>query len=300
MRRRRRPRLALAAAGSYDLKSMTTTYHLHLVSDSTGGTLTALAKACLAQFEGVAVEQHFTPLVRTPQQVNAVAQAIGANPGIVLYTMVDEGLGRLLEQHCKRLGVPAHPVMAPLLHMMSDAFHQLSRAEPGRQHKLDDDYFARMDAVDFALSHDDGQRPDSKLAGADVILVGVSRTSKTPTCVYLANRGIKAANVPLVPDVPFPQNVLEMAKQENGPMFVALTAAPERLVDIRRNRLQQLGESRATGYHDEGAVEDEVRLARQFYRQQGWPVIDVTRRSVEETAAEIITLLARRREGGGS
>lgn len=273
---------------------MTTTYHLHLVSDSTGGTLTALAKACLAQFEGVAVDQHFTPLVRTPQQVQQVMQQIAQKPGIVLYTMVDEGLGRLLEQHCRQLGVPVHAVLAPLLRMMSDTFHQSSGAEPGRQHKLDDAYFARMDAVDFALSHDDGQRPDSKLSEADVILVGVSRTSKTPTCVYLANRGIKAANVPLVPGVPFPQNVLDMAARPDGPLFVALTAAPERLVDIRRNRLQQLGEQRDTSYHDSEQVAEEVRSARQMYRQHGWPVIDVTRRSVEETAAEIIALLTQR------
>ena len=273
---------------------MTTTYHLHLVSDSTGGTLTALAKACLAQFEGVAVDQHFTPLVRTPQQVQQVMQQIAQKPGIVLYTMVDEGLGRLLEQHCRQLGVPVHAVLAPLLRMMSDTFHQSSGAEPGRQHKLDDAYFARMDAVDFALSHDDGQRPDSKLSEADVILVGVSRTSKTPTCVYLANRGIKAATVPLVPGVPFPQNVLDMAARPDGPLFVALTAAPERLVDIRRNRLQQLGEQRDTSYHDSEQVAEEVRSARQMYRQHGWPVIDVTRRSVEETAAEIIALLTQR------
>lgn len=275
-----------------------TTYHLHLVSDSTGGTLTALAKACLAQFEGVTVEQHFSPLVRTPQQIAAIAQAIAAKPGMVLYTMVDDGLGRLLEQHCKALGVPVQSVLAPVLKMMADTFHQSSRAEPGRQHKLDDAYFARMDAVDYALAHDDGQRSAADLAAADVILVGVSRTSKTPTCVYLANRGIKAANVPLVPGVAFPPAVLELATRADGPLFVALTAAPERLIDIRRNRLQQLGEVRETSYFDSDTVGEEVRVARQLYRQQGWPVIDVTRRSVEETAAEIMTLLDARRSGG--
>lgn len=274
-----------------------TVYHLHLVSDSTGGTLSALAKACLAQFEGLRIEQHFSPLIRTPAQVATVAQAIAAKPGMVLYTMVDEGLGRLLEQHCRALGVPAQSVLAPVLKLMADTFHQTSRAEPGRQHKLDDAYFARMDAVDYALAHDDGQRSATDLAQADVILVGVSRTSKTPTCVYLANRGIKAANVPLVPTVPFPQAVLDLAAQPDGPLFVALTAAPERLVDIRRNRLQQLGEVRETSYFDSDTVSEEVRSARQMYRQHGWPVIDVTRRSVEETAAEIITLLEARRHG---
>ena len=273
-----------------------TVYHLHLVSDSTGGTLTALAKACLAQFEGVTVEQHFSPLIRTPAQVATVAQAIAAKPGMVLYTMVDDGLGRLLEQHCRTLGVPAQSILAPVLKLMADTFHQTSRAEPGRQHKLDDAYFARMDAVDYALAHDDGQRSAADLAEADVVLVGVSRTSKTPTCVYLANRGIKAANVPLVPSVPFPQAVLDLAARADGPLFVALTAAPERLIDIRRNRLQQLGEVRETSYFDTDTVSEEVRMARQLYRQHGWPVIDVTRRSVEETAAEIITLLEARRQ----
>lgn len=276
-----------------------TVYHLHLVSDSTGGTLTALAKACLAQFEGVTVEQHFSPLIRTPAQVATVAQAIAAKPGMVLYTMVDDGLGRLLEQHCRALNVPVQPILAPVLKLMADTFHQTSRAEPGRQHKLDDAYFARMDAVDYALAHDDGQRSAADLAAADVVLVGVSRTSKTPTCVYLANRGIKAANVPLVPNVPFPQAVLDLAMRADGPLFVALTAAPERLIDIRRNRLQQLGEVRETSYFDSDTVGEEVRMARQLYRQHGWPVIDVTRRSVEETAAEIITLLEARRSGGG-
>jgi hypothetical protein len=210
---------------------------------------------------------------------------------MVLYTMVDDGLGRLLEQHCKTLNVPAQSVLSPVLKLMADTFHQTSRAEPGRQHKLDDAYFARMDAVDYALAHDDGQRSAADLAKADVVLVGVSRTSKTPTCVYLANRGIKAANVPLVPAVPFPQAVLDLAARPDAPLFVALTAAPERLVDIRRNRLQQLGEVRETSYFDTDTVGDEVRNARQMYRQMGWPVIDVTRRSVEETAAEIIALL---------
>lgn len=266
-------------------------HHLHLISDSTGGTLTALAKACLAQFEGVAVEQHFFPLVRTPAHVLEVMQKVAANPGPVLYTMVDEGLGRLIEQHARAVGVPALSVLQPVLRLMAGAFDTKAQAEPGRQHRLDDAYFARMDAVDYALSHDDGQRSDQALAEADVILVGVSRTSKTPTCVYLANRGVKAANVPLVPGVAFPPAVLELQKRAKAPLFVALTAAPERLVDIRRNRLQHLGELRETSYLAPEDVMDEVKRARRFYQQQGWPVIDVTRRSVEETAAEILALL---------
>ena len=266
-------------------------HHLHLVSDSTGGTLFSVAKACLAQFDGVEVEQHFWPLVRDDLQLQTVVAGIAAKPGIVLYTMVDENLGRMLETHCRGLSLPAVSVLTPVMQTMSDFFHVKSKAEPGLQHKLTREYFARMDAVDYALYHDDGQRSDQDLAKADVILVGVSRTSKTPTCIYLANRGVKAANVPYVPGVIFPSGVLELSR----PLFVALTAAPERLIEIRRNRLAHLGQKEETDYLAHDKVHDEVRDARRFYAQQGWPVIDVTRRSVEETAAEILSLLEVRR-----
>jgi regulator of PEP synthase PpsR (kinase-PPPase family) len=273
-------------------------YHIHLVSDSTGGTLSSVAKACLAQFPGQedAVEQHFHPLVRSQAQVQAVVTAVAKNPGMVLYTLVDEALARVLEKHCQTLGVPMLSILQPVLQLMSGWLGQESRAEPGLQHKLNEEYFARMDAVDYALHHDDGQRSARDLENADVILVGVSRTSKTPTCVYLANRGIKAANIPLVPGVPFPEHVLELMK----PLFVGLTASPERLMDIRQNRLKQLGEQRHTDYLDHDKVQEEVKNARRFYTQRGWPVIDVTRRSVEETAAEILALLEHHRNRGAA
>lgn len=265
------------------------THHLHLVSDSTGGTLDGVAKACLAQFEGVAVEQHFWPLVRTQKQLQGVFEAITAHPGLVLYTLVDPALEQALDKYCTAAGVPSLSLLKPALGLMSAVFGQASLAKPGLQHKLNAEYFARMEAVDYALYHDDGQRADTALAEADVILTGVSRTSKTPTCVYLAGRGVKAANVPYVPGVPFPEGILQLKK----PLFVALSAAPERLVDIRRARLKHLGEVRATDYLDPVKVQEEAKEARRFYAQQGWPVIDVTRRSVEETAAEILTLLER-------
>jgi [pyruvate, water dikinase]-phosphate phosphotransferase / [pyruvate, water dikinase] kinase len=262
-------------------------YHLHLISDSTGGTLNSVVKACLAQFEGVEAEQHFWPLVRTQKQLLAVMEGISRNPGAAFYTLVDDSLARALEKHCSALGVPSISVLNPVMQLMSQYFNLTSRAEPGLQHRLNEEYFARMDAVDYALQHDDGQKGEREMAKADVILIGVSRTSKTPTCVYLANRGIKAANVPYIPGIPFPEKVLELKK----PLFVALTASPDRLIDIRRNRLQQLGEVRTTDYLDEDRVQEEVKEARRFYSRMGWPVIDVTRRSVEETAAEIMGLL---------
>ncbi len=267
-------------------------FHLHLVSDSTGGTLNSVVKACLAQFEGVEVTQHFWPLVRTQKQLQAVIEQFRDHPGPVLYTLVDEGLTQMLEKHCQALEVPALSILHPVLKLMSGAFGRRSAAEPGLQHKLNAEYFARMDAVDYALHHDDGQRNDRDLADADVILVGVSRTSKTPTCVYLANRGVKAANVPYVPGIPFPERILGLEK----PLFVALTAAPERLIEVRRNRLQNFGQHHETDYLNPEKVQEETKEARRFYTKNGWPVIDVTRRSVEETAAEILTLLDRRRE----
>lgn len=277
-----------------------TKFHLHLISDSTGGTLNSVVKACLAQFEGVETEQHFWPLIRAPRQLTPVLEAIGQNPGLVLYTLVDDGLAKTLEKHCRALGVPSLSILHPVLNLMSVSFGMQSRAEPGLQHQLNEEYFARMDAVDYALHHDDGQKSDRDLAKADVILVGVSRTSKTPTCIYLANRGVKAANVPYVPGVPFPEHVLSLSR----PMFVALTASPDRLIDIRRNRLKQLGERRETDYLEPAHVEEEVAEARRFYNRNGWPVIDVTRRSVEETAAEILSLLEHHRDAlpqaGGS
>lgn len=266
-------------------------FHLHLVSDSTGGTLNSVVKACLAQFEDVTVEQHFWPLVRTQKQLQVVLEGMRLHPGLVLYTLVDDGLTQTLEKHCQALGIPALSILHPVLQLMSGMFGRQSRAEPGLQHKLNAEYFARMDAVDYALHHDDGQKNDHDLSHADVILVGVSRTSKTPTCIYLANRGVKAANIPYVPGLPFPDRVLELKK----PLFIALTAAPERLLDIRRNRLQHLGQHRETDYLDPEKVQDEIKEARRFYTQHGWPVIDVTRRSVEETAAEIMTMLEARK-----
>lgn len=269
-----------------------TAFHVHLVSDSTGDTLSSVVKACLAQFEDVQTEQHFWPLIRTQKQLQKALESVSHNPGMVLYTLVDGTLTEALEKYCQAAAIPTLSVLHPVLQMMSREFHQRTIAKPGMQHKLNAEYFARMDAVDYALHHDDGQKNDSDLSNADVILVGVSRTSKTPTCVYLAGRGIKAANVPYVPGIPFSERILDMKK----PLFVALTAGADRLIDIRRNRLKHLGQHRETDYLDPDKVREEIKEARRFYARHGWPVIDVTRRSIEETAAEILTLLEHHRE----
>jgi regulator of PEP synthase PpsR (kinase-PPPase family) len=269
-----------------------TIFHVHLISDSTGGTLSSVVKACLAQFEAIETEQHFWPLVRTQKQLQKVLESVSHNPSMVLYTLVDSALIQTVEKFCQATSMPSLSVLHPVMQLMSKEFHQRSLAKPGMQHKLNAEYFARMDAVDYALHHDDGQKNDHDLSNADVILVGVSRTSKTPTCVYLAGRGVKAANVPYVPGIPFSERIIDLKK----PLFVALTAAPERLIDIRRNRLKHLGQHRETDYLDPDKVQEETKEARRFYTQHGWPSIDVTRRSIEETAAEILTLLEFHRE----
>ena len=262
---------------------------MHLVSDATGETVISVARACAAQFDEVRPVEHFWNLVRTERQLRLAIEGIGEHPGVVLYTLVDQGLRANLEIACHGMGVPLIPILDPILIGLAEYLGQESKAQPGRQHTMNAEYFDRLDAMDFALSHDDGQS-HWKLDHAEVILVGVSRTSKTPTCIYLANRGIKAANVPFVPGTPLP----DILTSNKAPLCVGLTEDPERLVSIRRNRLRLLNQPENTNYVDLEEVRAEVNEARRFYTRMGWPVIDVTRRSIEETAAEIIKILARR------
>jgi hypothetical protein len=217
---------------------------------------------------------------------------IGANPGPVLFTMVNEQLRGLLQDGCRKLQLPCIPVLDPVIGALGSYLGLQSRGLPGRQHELDAEYFSRIDAMSFALSHDDGQSSHS-YDEADVILVGVSRTSKTPTCIYLANRGIKAANVPVVPGCPLPTELTQVRK----PLIIGLTKDATQLVQVRRNRLNMLSHSEDTDYVDPEVVRQEVAMARRLCTQHGWPVIDVSRRSIEETAATIIQLLSRHRDG---
>jgi regulator of PEP synthase PpsR (kinase-PPPase family) len=269
----------------------TTRFHLHLVSDSTGETVHSVARACLVQFEEAEAVEHIWAMVRTKMQMERVIHGIEANPGVVLFTLVDEGLRGVLQEGCRKLQVPAIPVLDPVLGVLASKLGRKSRGLPGQQHLLDSDYFHRIDAMTFALAHDDGQSAWG-LNDADVVLVGVSRTSKTPTCMYLANRGIKAANVPIVPGAPLPAELFTTTR----PLVVGLTNDPERLVQLRQNRLQLLHQEhdRPTEYTDSSAVREEVQQARRLFTERHWPVIDVTRRSIEETAAAILRLLARR------
>jgi [pyruvate, water dikinase]-phosphate phosphotransferase / [pyruvate, water dikinase] kinase len=260
-------------------------FHLHLVSDSTGETLITVARAAAAQYEGVSAIEHVYPLVRSPVQLERVISEIEAAPGVVLYTLVDPELSARLEESCRALGAPHLSVLAPVHALFQSYLGAVSTPRPGAQHMLNAEYFKRIDAMNFTLLHDDGQHADD-LEEADVVLVGVSRTSKTPTSIYLANRGVKTANVPLVPGVPPPPR-LEAAKK---PLVVGLVASPERIVQIRQNRLLSLKANDDSSYIDRDAVAEEIAYSRRLCARHNWPIIDVTRRSIEETAAAILDL----------
>jgi len=267
-------------------------FHLHLVSDATGETTHGVTRACLAQFEGVRAIEHLWPMVRNLAQIGDVVRGVEANPGVVVFTLVNQDVRRELEKACARLKVPCISVLDPVIQGLAGYFGTKIRGRPGLQHMLDANYFHRIDAMQYALSHDDAQLTRD-LGIAEIILVGVSRTSKTPTSMYLAHHwGIRAANVPIVPNVPLPEELF----RTDGPLIVGLTASPDRLVQIRRNRLLMLKQEETTTYVDIENVKQELLEARKLFAKHGWPVIDVTRRSIEETASAIYQLYAKHRE----
>ena len=265
-------------------------FHLHLISDSSGETINSVGRAAISQFDNVEPIEHFWNLVRTERQLALVIEEIERCPGIVLVTIVDDVLRSKLVERCRELQVPCVPVLDPVMNAFALYLDQERPSEPGRQHTLDAAYFHRIEAMDFALSNDDGQM-GQRLHEADVVLVGVSRTSKTPTCIYLGNRAVKAANIPYVPGSPLPEALHEATK----PLIVGLTKDPDRLVQIRQQRLRMLKQDEDTDYANPDKVRAEVLEARRYFAKHGWPVIDVTRRSIEETAAEIMMLLSRKR-----
>ena len=270
-------------------------FHLHLVSDATGETLNSITRACLVQFEDADPIEHSWTLIRTTGQMQKVLQGIQQNRGLVLYTIVDDKLRSLLVSSCRDLGVTVVPVLDPVMTALAGHFGKTARGLSGRQHAMDQEYFNRIEAMDYALSHDDGQSARN-LEEADVVLIGVSRSSKTPTCVYLANRGIRAANVPIVPGCPLPPELFHVKR----PLVVGLTKDPGQLVQIRKNRLQMIAKDEDSDYVDLAAVREEVVQARRLCVEHGWTVLDVTRRSIEETAATIIQLLQEHRQLHGA
>lgn len=262
-------------------------FHLHLVSDSTGETLLAVSRAVAAQYEGISAIEHVYPLVRSATQLERALAAIVDEPGIVLYTLVNGELANELNRVCGAESIPVLSVLDPVVNLFHSYLGTETMARPGAQHTLNADYFKRIDAMNYTLAHDDGLI-GGDLDGADVILLGVSRTSKTPTAIYLANRGIKTANVPLVPGVPLPEALVNA--QIKRPLVVGLVASPDRIVQIRQNRLLSLNADDDSPYVDREAVAAEIAESRKLCARNDWPVIDVTRRSIEETAAAIIEL----------
>ncbi|MCA3256137.1 MAG: kinase/pyrophosphorylase [Alphaproteobacteria bacterium] len=269
-----------------------TRLHLHLVSDSTGETLESIAKAGLARFEGVEAVKHFWPMVRSEGHLDRVMQEVSKRPGLVLYTLVDGRVRERLEHCARMMGLPAVSALDPVIEGFSRVLGQAAVTRPGRQHTMDAAYFARVEAIQYTIAHDDGQHAD-EWEEADIVLAGVSRSSKTPTSIYLANRGYKTANIPIVPESPPPANLFTLQR----PLVVGLSTSPDRLLAVRRNRIIAMG-SGESDYVDPDAISKELAFARRMFADNDWPVIDVTRRSIEETAAAIINLVQKRAENG--
>jgi len=270
------------------VKNQKNHYHLHLVSDSTGETLSSAARAVSVQYGNAAAIEHVSSMITTKKQINDVLNEIDREPGIVLFTMADETIAELIETRCKEMGVPAVNLLRPVIDVFQSYLGQQSSAKAGAQHILDKEYFKRMEALTFAMAHDDGHLPNN-LEDADILILGISRTSKTPTAIYLAQRGIRVANIPLNPDRPL---VLE-EPLVNPPLIVALIASPDRVVHLRKNRILSYEDEFSENiYIDRATIMEEIAYTRKLCKDNNWPMIDVSKRSIEETAAEIQALYA--------
>lgn len=263
-------------------------FHLHLISDSTGETIIAAARAVSSQYQTAQPVEHVYPLVRNLKQLENVITSIRQNPGIVLFTIADNDLGEVLEEECRELGLPCVSVLEPIFQTFQSYLGKPTRRVVGAQHALDSEYFSRIDALNFTLLHDDGVVPEN-VEEADLILLGISRTSKTPTSIYLANRGVKTANIPLVPGTSLPDAVIKAKR----PLIVTLVASTDRIQQVRQNRLLELNAANhSSSYADRASIADELAQARKLSQKHGWPLIDVSRKSIEETAAAILALHA--------
>lgn len=266
-------------------------FHLHLISDSTGETLISAGRAAAVQFQHASPIEHVYPLVRNRRQADAVLTAVDNEPGIVLYTIVDPDLADFVDRRCVEIGVPSVNVMEPIIGTFQTYLGPLARRRVGAQHVMNADYFARIEALNYTMDHDDGQMTDD-YEQADVVLVGISRTSKTPTSIYLANRGIKTANIPIVPGTPLPEPLLAAQK----PLIVGLIATSDRISQVRGHReLGTVSGLDMSDYTDRASIAEELKYARMLCARHNWPIIDVTRRSIEETAAAIVALRAKLR-----
>ena len=267
-------------------------FHMHLVSDATGETLVAIAKAATVQYQNIRAIEHVHPLVRTQRQLKRVLSDIAQEPGIVLYTVVNKALADELETHCQQLKIPCLAVLQPIMQVFESYLGAPQTPTVAGQHVLDADYFRRIDAMNFTMAHDDGRLPEN-LSDADIVLLGISRTSKTPTSLYLAQRGYKTTNLPLVPQVPLPVELLE----PHSAFIVCLIANVDRIADVRRNRAVLMADRDLESYVDRDLISAEIAYTRKIAAQHSWPIIDVTRRSIEEAATMILKLLQDRKSG---
>ncbi len=258
-------------------------FHLHMVSDATGETLLSVARAACAQYSNSQSVEHVHSLIRTDQQLERVMEHIEREPGIVLYTLVNKEHGAKLEEFCRNLMVPVCNILSPVFDLFQSYLGSSQTGQAGAQHNLDKSYFNRIEAMNFTLAHDDGQSPQT-ISDADIILIGISRTSKTPTSVYLANRGLRVANIPIVPNLPLPAPLHQMKK----PTIIGLIASPRHILQIRQNRILGFkNEGKQSDYLNRNQISEEIAHTRRLCQTNQWPILDVTRKSIEETAAEI-------------
>jgi len=262
-------------------------YNVYLVSDSTGETLDRIFLSLKSQFANFEYEKKEFAFVRTEQQIDKIVKECNdLNNSLILYTIVETKLAKYISSESLKNNVPCFGILGNLILSFSKLLNQKAIHKPSAQHVLDDDYYKRIEAIQFTMSHDDGKKVDD-VESADVILLGVSRTSKTPTSIYLANRGYKTINIPLVLNQPIPGGL----KNNNKTCIIGLVADPDRLADIRRNRVAIMKDHKLKDYTDLEFIKKEVIESKNLFKKNNWPIIDVTRRSVEETAASILKII---------
>jgi [pyruvate, water dikinase]-phosphate phosphotransferase / [pyruvate, water dikinase] kinase len=263
--------------------------NLHLISDSTGETIGAISRAVLSQFPNIEAEEFMWSLVRTKGQIEKIAQEIKKKPGIVLYTILDKKILKNLVECCKKNDIPCIAALDEVIKSFAEQLNQKISYQTGRQHILDDEYFKKIEAINYTINHDDGQKTH-ELNDADIVIVGPSRTSKSPTSIYLSYRGYRTANVPFVKDIPLPQQLFELTK----PLVIGFVISTDRLINIRKNRLTSLKQATDNIYVDQNLVSQEIQAAKKIYQQNNWPIIDISSKSVEENAASIIQMYKNR------
>lgn len=259
--------------------------NLHLISDSTGETLSAVARAVLSQFSQLKVREYIWSLVRTQGQLSHVMNSINKKPGIIMYTLLDRSLITTLREEASAMQHPCIPILDNVIDFIASVTNTTPTAKPGMQYIIDEEYFRRIEAMNFSIVHDDGQHIDS-IEEAEIILVGPSRTSKSPTSMYLAHRGFKTANIPYVSGCALPEILFRL----KNTLIVGLAINPSRLVEIRETRLKTMSDYNNKSYIDLEKVSSEMTEVKRIFLRHNWPVIDITRKSVEETSATIVQL----------